>query len=159
MAIDISELAAQSEAVSPEDAGGDLSAVLQKIADLYDEKAEIAAREKAVNERLKSLEGVASELIKASGLTKVGASGKTWWVEETVLISVLKDKRDEVLKAAEQEGLKDELTTVQTATLKTWLIERRKRLGLSDGSYTAGTAFAGLVSEFPTFKLMRRTNA
>jgi hypothetical protein len=157
MATDISELETQT---TDDAAGGDLSTVLQKIADLYEQKEEVAAREKAINERLKSLEGIASELIKVSGLDRVGASGKTWWVEETVLVSVLKDKRDEVLKAAEQEGIREELMTVQTATLKSWLIERRKKLGRPEsGSFTEGTAFAGLVSELPTFRLMRRTNA
>lgn len=146
-------LEAQSEA-----ADGDLSAVLQKIADLYEEKDKLAAREKELNGRLKSLEGVAAELIKTSGLDRVGASGKTWWVEEQLLLNVLKDKRDEVLKAAEAEGIREELITVQTSTLKAWLVERRKRLGLPEGSsYTDGTAFAGLVSEYPTMKLMRRT--
>lgn len=140
-------------------ADADLSTVLAKIADLYAEKDRIAAEEKAVNQRLKSLESVAAELIKVSGLERVGAAGKTWWVEEELLLSVLKDRREEVLKAAEQEGIpREDLVTVQTSTLKAWLKERRKRLGAAaTGSYTEGTAFAGLVSECPTMKLMRRT--
>jgi hypothetical protein len=138
----------------------ELAALLAKISELHAEKEQIAAREKEVNKRLASLESTATELIRAGGFERIGAAGKTWWVEDTLNLSVLKENREKVLEAAAKEGLREELMTVQTSTLKSWLLERAKRLGRpASGSYAEGTAFAGLLSENPVSVLRRRTVA
>lgn len=145
------------DAAAPED--GTLTDVLTRLAGLYAEHDKASAAEKEISRRIKECEALACELLAASGMERVGVAGKTWWFEADVQVSVRKDARDEVIKAAEQEGIpKEDITTVATATLKSWLKERAKRLGLPEsGSFTEGTAFAGLVSENPIFVLRKRT--
>lgn len=79
-------------------------------------------------------------------------------MEETLHLSVPKDRRDAVLEAARAAGIEDAITTVATTTLKSWLVERAKEAGREAGSpFAAGTPFDGLVGEYTQMKLRHVT--
>jgi hypothetical protein len=134
-----------------------LSALLSRIVERQAERDSLAASLKSIEKELESLEGLATEGIKASGLDGCRVAGKTWWVDETLLLSVPKENRDAVMAAAEREGIAEELVTVNTATLKSWLIGRVKDSGGSMEEATSGTAFEGLVDEYIKVRLRSRT--
>lgn len=138
--------------------GVGLSAMLARIAELTAEKAAAAATLKRINEDLEHLESLAAEQLRLQGLDGCRAAGRTWWVQDTLRISVPKEARAAVLEAAAQEGIGDELTTVAVPTLKAWLSERAKESGKEDGaSFLAGTAFAGTgISEYVASELRSR---
>lgn len=142
-----------NQQVPPEE----LSSLLTEIADLRDKKSAAEATLKAVNEQLDQLERLALESLGASGLDGCRVAGRTWWMQEELRLSVAPGQRDAVLRAARQEGIGDEITTVATSTLKAWLKERARERGRSRGeSFAAGTAFDGLVSEFAELQLRSR---
>ena len=151
MSVDLDSLAAD---MKPPDS---LSALLSRIVERQAERDSLAASLKSIEKELESLEGLATEGIKASGLDGCRVAGKTWWVDETLLLSVPKENRDAVMAAAEREGIAEELVTVNTATLKSWLIGRVKDSGGSMEEATSGTAFEGLVDEYIKVRLRSRT--
>lgn len=136
-----------------------LSTLLGQVADAKRRKEALAAELKTVNEELDALESMAAEQIKASGLDGCRAAGFSWSISETLRLHVPKDNRDAVIRAAAQEGLGDEVVTVQTATLKAWLNERLER-AKADGKFlekpSEGTAFEGLLSEYIEIRLASR---
>ena len=126
-----------------------LAKLLADIVSQREAKDEMANVVKGMEKRLEQLEMLATEQIAASGLDKCRVAGKTWWVDQTLLLSVTKDNRDAVLAAAKLEGFKDgELLSVNTSALKAWLIERVKESGGELADSSTGTAFNGLVEEF-----------
>lgn len=129
-----------------------LAAILDRVVSKKIEKDALSKQLKDVDKELDELETFAAEQMALSGLDGVRASGKTWWIEEQFYLSVPSENREEVLKAATAEGIKD-LTTINTATLKSWLLEKR-----AEGAETiaGGTAFDGLVSEFRKVRLRGR---
>lgn len=129
-----------------------LAAILDRVVSKKAEKDALSKQLKDVDRELDELETLAAEQMAMSGLDGVRAAGKTWWIEEQFYLSVPSENREEVLKAATAEGIKD-LTTINTATLKAWLLEKR-----SEGAETiaAGTAFDGLVSEYRKVRLRGR---
>lgn len=135
----------------------DLADTLAQIAELRDRKAEIERQAKAVNADLDRLERLALESLGASGLDGCRVAGRTWWMQEELRLSVSAENREQVLAAAQREGIADEITTVATTTLKAWLKERSRAGGRGRGeSFVAGTAFDGLVTEFVEAKLHSR---
>ena len=135
----------------------ELSDLLSEVARLRDEKSAAEASLKSANERLERMERLALESLGASGLDGCKVAGRTWWMQESLRLSVNADQRDKVLDAAKKEGIAEEITTVATATLKAWLAERAKNRGRNRGeSFVAGTAFDGLVTEFVESQLRSR---
>ena len=133
-----------------------LSRLLERVAELQAEKDRIAAEATAVGKRLKDAEQMAVEELAASGLDGVRAAGKSWFTREFFSVSVPTENKEKVVAAAKAEGLTD-LITVNTATLKAWLSERRKSANGEPTSLAAGTAFDGLVTEFREVRLSHRT--
>ena len=129
-----------------------LAAVVKKQA----ECDEIEIVMKKLNSERKDLENIAAEALAASGLERVTYAGRSWRVETKSYLSVPKDNRDAVLQAAYKHGIADELTTVNTSTLKAWLVENKKGEGGDSDSLAAGTAFEGLVSEYSEIRLCSR---
>jgi len=141
-------------AIEKEEApAGGLAKLLADIVSQREAKDEMTNVVKGMEKRLEQLEMLAAEQIAASGLDKCRVAGKTWWVDQTLLLSVSKSNRDAVIEAARAEGLDDELITVNTSTLKAWLAERCKANGSDLAEATVGTAFAGLVEEFVKVRL------
>jgi hypothetical protein len=132
-----------------------LSAMLERIAELQAEKDRLANEAKRVNKALAEAEALAVEQLAASGLDGVRAAGKSWYVREFFSVSVPTENREAVVEAARDAGLED-LIAVNTTTLKSWLIEQRAG---SDGdvALSNGTPFDGLVKEFREMRLSHRT--
>lgn len=136
-----------------------ISSILEKVAEAKRRKEQIAAELKTVNDELDSLESLAIEQIQASGLDGCKAAGASWWITSTLRLSVPKENRDAVMEAAKAEGLADEIITVQTATLKSWLSERLAK-AKAEGKHlekaSDGTPFSGLLSEYIELRLSSR---
>ena len=139
-----------------------LNEILTAICDLDATRERIEADLKTVKGRLEALKEAAADSIKASGLDGIKAGGRTWWLQDVPHVSVPADNRKEVLRIAEQMGIRDEIETVATTTLKSILAERAKENPNpptnDDGtpSIVAGTPFAGLVGEYVEIALRSR---
>ena len=135
-----------------------LKDVLDKIVALQAEKDRLAGLVKQNSESLSVLEKLAVEMMAVSGLDGVRAAGKSWYLREFFSVSIPSENRQKVVEAAKAEGLGDELVTVNTTTLKSWLIERRGEVEEGDSNGLAeGTAFDGLVREFREMRLSHRS--
>ena len=132
--------------------------LLEKIDQKAAEKKAAAAALKKIDDELGHLEDIAAEQLRVSGLDGCRAAGRTWWVQDTLRVSVPKEAREAVLEAAAEEGIRDELVTVAVPTLKAWLVERAKEREKAEGeSFLEGTAFAGTgISEFVAPELRSR---
>jgi hypothetical protein len=133
-----------------------LKDVLEKIVALQTEKEQLAGTAKRIGESLSALEKLAVEMMAASGLDGVRAAGKSWFLREFFSVNVPAENRQKVVEAAKAEGLGDELVTVNTTTLKSWLVERRGDESGAAG-LAEGTAFDGLIREFREMRLSHRT--
>jgi hypothetical protein len=133
-----------------------LSAMLERIAELQAEKKRLEAEVSRVNGTLKEAESLAVEQLAASGLDGVRAAGKSWYVREFFSVSVPTENREAVVEAAKDAGL-DDLIAVNTTTLKSWLTEQRRAGDGAGESLAAGTAFDGLVTEYREMRLSHRT--
>jgi len=134
-----------------------LNEILDAVVKKQAECDEMSVTMKKLESERKELEDLAAEALAASGLERVTYAGRSWRVEPVSYLSVPKDNRDAVLQAAYNEGIADELTTVNTATLKSWLLERKKQDEREGGTLAEGTAFAGLVSEYTQIRLRSRS--
>jgi hypothetical protein len=132
-----------------------LSDLLARIVAKQEIRDGIAAQLKSVEKELESLESLASEQLGASGLDGCRVAGKTWWIDEALYVSAPKENREKIIEAAEGEGLQDAVS-VNTATIKSWLSERAKRLDTSLDDAAVGTKFEGLISQFVKVRLRSR---
>lgn len=137
----------------PESAPVGLADILTRVAELQVEKDRIAAEAKKVNKELTELEQLAVEQLALSGLDGVRAAGKSWGTRESFQVSIPAEFKEQVLEIAQDAC--PELVSVNTASLKSWLMERRREGG-GDGGLTAGTPFDGLVREYREVKLSHR---
>jgi len=138
-------------------AQGRVGELLAKVAEAIAEKDRLAALVTANNKRLDELESLAVEAMQMEGVEGCKAAGKSWYFRDVVQVSVPAENRDKVLAAAKAAGLSEELVTVNTTTLKSWLVERWKRGGQVSESVADGTPFAGLVSEYRSVRLGHQT--
>lgn len=135
-----------------------LAEVLEEISALDSQIGTASAHLDDLKKRRASLESIAVEDMTTQRLDGVRVAGRSWRVEESLHISVPKDRRDAVLEAARAAGIEDAITTVSTPTLKAWLVERAKDAGRDAGSpFAAGTPFEGLVGEYSELKLRHLT--
>jgi hypothetical protein len=132
-----------------------LSAMLERIAELQAEKKLLETATSKVSASLDEASALAVEMLSASGLDGVRAAGKSWYVREFFSVSVPTENREAVVEAAKEAGL-DDLIAVNTTTLKAWLKEQRAEVG-GDGDLADGTPFAGLVREFREMRLSSLT--
>lgn len=136
-------------------ADASLSKLLERVAEAQAAKARVEADLKKANEELRQLENLAVEQLALSGLDGVRAAGKSWRLREFFAVNVPAANRDKVLAAA--RTVCPEIVSVNTASLKSWLNEERKRRGDTGESLAAGTPFDGLVSEFREVRLAHLT--
>ena len=135
-----------------------LSGVLEEISALDAQIGTASAQLDELKRRRASLESIAVEDMTTQRLDGVRVAGRSWRVEESLHISVPKDRRDAVLEAARAAGIEDAITAVSTPTLKAWLVERAKDAGREAGSpFASGTPFDGLVGEYTELKLRHLT--
>lgn len=135
-----------------------LSGVLLAIKEIDEEIGTTNAHLANLKKKRDGLERLAVEEIETQRIDGVRVGGRSWRVQEELRLSVPKDRRQAVLDAAGELGISDEITTVATSTLKSWLQERAKEAGREAGQpFAAGTPFEGLVSEFVESKLRHVT--
>lgn len=141
--------------------GTDIEGLLKRIADLRASQAEIEASSKKLETEIKGLESLAIEQLQTLGLRGCRTSDRTWYLSEYISISVPKENRDRVLAAAEGvvdadgNNMADEIRTVTTQTLRSWLLEQRRNAEsmVESEPLAKGTAFDGMVTEFRRTRL------
>lgn len=133
-----------------------LSRLLERVAELQSEKDRLAAEAKKINKALDEAEQMAVEVLAASGLDGVRAAGKSWFTREFFSVNVPTENREAVVEAAREAGLED-LVTVNTTTLKSWLIEHRDENQSVEAGLAVGTPFDGLIREYREVRLSHRT--
>ena len=89
-----------------------------------------------------------------SGLDGVRAAGKSWYLRDFYSVSIPPDRKADAVRIANENGLKD-YVAVNTASLKSWLIEQHKERG--GETLAAGTPWEGIVSEYHETRLSRQT--
>jgi len=138
-----------------DDYTGRLKGLLERVVALQNEKAVADEAAKDAGKRLREAEQEAVEVLALSGLDGCRVAGKTWSLREFFSVSIPAANKEAVLKAAKK--VCPEYIGVNTASLKSWLDERRKEKGIDGESLAAGTPFEGLVTEFREVRLSHRT--
>lgn len=136
-----------------------LAKILDLTSELMSERAELDDKIKDLSQRIKELESQASELLGTEGIERMTVGGRTWWSEESMSLSIPRAMRDDVLRAAEKEGMREEIEAVANATLKSWAVERSKEQGLPLSEAFSGTAFEDVVSPYCFHRLRSRAVA
>jgi hypothetical protein len=131
-----------------------LSDTLERVAELYDEKAQAEKVLKDIKQRIEQAEGIAVEQLAASGLDGVRAAGKAWYLRDFYSVSIPADRKADAVRIANENGLED-YVSVNTASLKAWLKEQHEERG--GETLAAGTPFDGIVSEYHETRLSRQT--
>lgn len=135
-----------------------LSALLARLVEQQAARDVVAGQLKAMDKELEGLESQAAEQLGLSGLDGCRVAGKTWWIDEALRLSLTRENREQLIQAAEAEGLEDAVT-LNNATVKAWLTERAKVSGCSLEDAVKGTRFEGLVGQFVEVRLRSRTVA
>ena len=131
-----------------------LSDTLERVAELYDEKAQAERVLKDIKRRIEQAEGIAVEQLAASGLDGVRAAGKAWYLRDFWSVSIPADRKADAIKIARENGM-DDFIGVNTSSLKSWLNEQHKERG--GETLAAGTPWEGIVSEYHETRLSRQT--
>ena len=131
-----------------------LSDTLERVAELYDEKAQAERVLKDIKQRIEQAEGIAVEQLAASGLDGVRAAGKAWYLRDFWSVSIPADRKADAIKIARENGM-DDFIGVNTSSLKSWLNEQHKERGSE--TLAAGTPWDGIVSEYHETRLSRQT--
>jgi hypothetical protein len=131
-----------------------LSKLLDRVAELQSDKEKIDAEAKIIGKKLREAEQLAVEALGASGLDGVRASGKSWFVREFFSVNIPSENKERIVEIASEAC--PELVGVNTASLKSWLMERRRDAEV-DGGLASGTPFEGLISEYREMRLSHRT--
>jgi len=131
-----------------------LSDTLERVAELYDEKAQAERVLKDIKQRIEQAEGIAVEQLAASGLDGVRAAGKSWYLRDFYSVSIPADRKADAVRIARENGM-DDFVGVNTSSLKSWLNEQHKERG--GDSLAAGTPWEGIVSEYHETRLSRQT--
>ena len=131
-----------------------LSETLERVAELYDEKAKAEKVLKDIKQRIEQAEGIAVEQLAASGLDGVRAAGKAWYLRDFWSVSIPADRKADAVKIARENGM-DDFIGVNTSSLKSWLNEQHKERG--GETLAAGTPWEGIVSEYHETRLSRQT--
>ena len=131
-----------------------LSDTLERVAELYDEKAQAEKVLKDIKQRIEQAEGIAVEQLAASGLDGVRAAGKSWYLRDFWSVSIPADRKADAVRIARENGM-DDFIGVNTSSLKSWLNEQHKERG--GDSLAAGTPWEGIVSEYHETRLSRQT--
>jgi hypothetical protein len=131
-----------------------LSETLERVAALYDERDAAEKVVKDIKKRLEQAESLAVEQLAASGLDGVRAAGKSWYLRDFYSVSIPADRKADAVRIAKENGLED-YVAVNTASLKSWLIEQHKERG--GETLAAGTPWDGIVSEYHETRLSRQT--
>jgi hypothetical protein len=133
-----------------------LATTLERVAKLYDEKDRLSAELSAVNKDIKEIERLAVEQLASSGLDGVRAAGKSWYLRDFWSVTIPASNKEAAVEAAKAAGL-DDYISVNSSSLKSWLVDRFKQNGSKGESLASGTPFDGVISEYHERKLSRQT--
>ena len=126
---------------------------------LIEKREEHQAAKKAadvIKEEVERLEFLASEELLGTGLEGVKAHGMNWRVGDQLYLNIPKENREKAIEAARQMHF-DSAITVQTTTLKSFLMERVKSGEAQLSDPAAGTPLEGLVKAHIQPKLYGRS--
>lgn len=126
---------------------------------LIEKREEHQAAKKAadlIKEEVERLEFLASEELLGTGLEGVKAHGMNWRVGDQLYLNIPKENREKAIEAAREMHF-DSAITVQTTTLKSFLMERVKSGEAQLSDPAAGTPLEGLVKAHIQPKLYGRT--
>jgi hypothetical protein len=132
--------------------------LLERIEKIDGDIAVLEQKIKQLKSLRRSVESLAIETMQDLRLERgIPAAGRKWTVSEELRLSVPKDRQLEVMEAARTLGIEDAVRGVNTAGLKSWLVENATGAGRDPGAaFSHGTPFAGLVSEYSEFVLRSR---
>lgn len=126
-----------------------LSQLLSEVSEIDKQLDDLALEEKRLKKRREHLANLAVEEMQNSRLDGVKVAGRSWRIEQDHSMSVLKENRQAAIEVAERLGMAEELVTISTGTLKSYLREKAKAAGKpADQDWASGTEFDGLVSEY-----------
>lgn len=126
-----------------------LSALLAEISEIDGSLDELALEEKRLRKRREYLARLAVDEMQEARLDGVKVAGRSWRIEQEHSMSIPKDSRQAAIEVAERLGIADDMVTLITGTLKTYLRERATEAGKpKDAGWAEGTEFDGLVSEY-----------
>lgn len=132
--------------------------MLAEIADIDRHIVLANDRLDALKARRAHLEELAVEEMTTQRLDGVRVAGRSWRIEWEHSMSVPEARKEAVMEAARQAGCAAELTSVNTARLKSLLKEMAKEAGRdARSSFSDGTPFEGLVGEYVRPKLRHLT--
>ena len=135
-----------------------LQPVLAEITALDKEIKELDGKVDELKKRRTHLERIAVEEMQTQRLDGVRVAGRSWRVEWEHSCSVTEGTKEAVMEAAKKAGCLDQLTSVNTARLKSYLKEEAKAAGRDASQpFSAGTPFEGLVGEFVAPRLRHVT--
>ena len=126
---------------------------------LIEKREEHQAAKKAadlIKEDVERLEFLASEELLGTGLEGVKAHGMNWRVGDQLYLNIPKENREKAIEAAREMHF-DSAITVQTTTLKSFLMERVKSGEAQLSDPAAGTPLEGLVRAHIQPKLYGRS--
>ena len=135
-----------------------LQPVLAEITALDAEIKELDGKVDELKKRRTHLERIAVEEMQTQRLDGVRVAGRSWRVEWEHSCSVTEGTKEAVMEAARKAGCLEQLTSVNTARLKSYLKEEAKAAG-KDASqpFSEGTPFQGLVGEYVAPRLRHVT--
>jgi predicted AAA+ superfamily ATPase len=135
-----------------------LQTALSEITEIDKRVAVLSDQIDELKKRRDHLESIAVEELTTQRLDGVRAAGRSWRVEWTHSCSVPEARKQAVMEAAESAGLKDAVTQVNTARLKSLLKEMATEAGTDARTpWSQGTVFEGLVGEYVQPKLRHLT--
>lgn len=135
--------------------GQGLDDVLKQLLEAREKHQAAKKAADVLKEDVERLEFLASEELLGTGLEGVRAHGHQWRVGDQLYLNIPKENREEAIKAAREMHM-DAAVTVQTTTLKSFLMERVKRGEAQLSDPAAGTPLEGLVKAHIQPKLYGR---
>lgn len=135
-----------------------LSSALERIVEIDAQLASLELEAKKLKAAREQLEKVAIEEMQVNRLDGVRVAGRSWRVDWFHGMSATEGRKEQVMEAARAAGWAEAVTQVNTAKLKSLIIERAKAAGMDPSRpYTQGSEFEGLVSEYVAPKLAHLT--
>lgn len=126
-----------------------MSALLAEISEIDGSLDNLSIEEKRLKKRREYLAKLAVDEMQESRLDGVKVAGRSWRIEQEHSMSIPKDSRQAAIEVAERLGIADDMVTLITGTLKTYLRERATEAGKpKDAGWAEGTEFDGIVSEY-----------
>jgi hypothetical protein len=143
--------------VSTATSEGLITEMLGRVVEARAEYERANAAAKAARIKADDLERKAADALASIGIDSIRCHGMNWKPVVDLHVSAVQANRDKLIEAA--KSVKLDAVAISTSKIKAWLIENYERRcdeGTAGSSYSEGTAFDGLVSEYREVKLSSR---